>query len=85
MLQYASLVAVGLRPRPADGSVAASLLEALEPDSPESAIGILGDVVGQLFRDARVRSDRVNHRGDGYSIADAAIVEFARWELMPWE
>lgn len=86
MLQHAAAIAAGRsRSRAPGDSVVASLLDALDTPDPEAAIVDLQDVVGQLFRDARVSADRVNARGDGYSIADAAIAEFVQWGLMPWE
>ncbi|MBI5711026.1 MAG: hypothetical protein HZC42_12115 [Candidatus Eisenbacteria bacterium] len=45
----------------------------------------IGDVVGRLFRDARVSADRINARGDPCSIVDSALQEFISWENMPWE
>lgn len=86
MLRYAAtLAAEQFGSGPPAGSTAASLLDAAETPDPEGAIAELGAVVGQLFRDARVSSDRVNVRGDRYSVADAAIIEFMNWDLMPWE
>ena len=86
MLQYAATMAdVQFGSRPPAGSAAASLVDALETPDPEPAIVELSDVVGQLFRDARVSPGRVTARGEGYSIIDAAIVEFVQWDLMSWE
>jgi hypothetical protein len=86
MLRYAAGTAEQrFDSKPPDGSAAASLLEALEMNDPESALADLADVVEGLFRDAKVRHARVSTRGDGYSIVDAAVAEFVQWDLMPWE
>ena len=50
--------------KPPDGSVAASLLDALESTDPDSAAAELGDLVERLFRDAKVGHARINARGD---------------------
>lgn len=85
MLQYAAIVASGMRPRPAAGSAAASLLEAGCTSDPDEAYESVGDVVRRLFLDAEASGDRVNARGNPYSIVDEAIAEFVQWEFMPWE
>jgi len=59
-----------------------------EEDSPEngrSKGGILFAAVDKLFRDAHVRGDRVNSRGDKYSVVDSVVQDFIRWDAMPCE
>jgi hypothetical protein len=51
----------------------------------ENGIEPLLKVTEQLFKDAGVRCERVNSRGNGYSIAKEAVNEFLNWEAMPWE
>lgn len=86
MLQHATGVAYrstrGKAPR---GSVAASFLAASETADPGEIAAELGDVLERLFRDAKVPAERVNARGDPYSIIDSALEEFVAWENMPWE
>jgi hypothetical protein len=67
------------------GSAAAVLLAAFEGGDPEEAEATVSALAGQLLRDAGVRFQRVNHRGQRYSIAEEAASEFTRWEDMPWE
>jgi len=43
------------------------------------------DVVKAFFQDADVEYERVNSRGNGYSIAEESLREFSTWEFMPWE
>ena len=81
MLQYASIVAYEkYGDNPKEGSVGHSLLLASEGNADH-----LLDVVEQLFEDADVEYERVNRRGDTYSIAYSAIHEFVHWHSMPWE
>ncbi len=86
MLQYAAYVAhQRFRQKPAEGSAAASLMDALESADPKAAVDELSDVVEDLFRSAKVKHSRRNSRGDDYSIIDAAVAEFVNWDAMPWE
>jgi hypothetical protein len=86
-LQYAAELA-GEKWRihePPAGSAASILLEARQggdPDQAESAVSVLAE---RLLEDAGVRFKRVNRRGQQYSIADDAAIEFLRWENPPWE
>jgi len=41
--------------------------------------------VEKLFKDAKVKSNRVNSRGQGYSIVESALMEYEHWDHMPWE
>jgi hypothetical protein len=86
MLQYAADRA-NQRSRGAlrEGSVAAALLNATEHEDDDPLAEDLPYLVERLFRDAGVRSSRADRRGDRYSLVDAAIQEFVRWESMPWE
>ena len=89
MLQYAAeLAEQRSRGGPREGSAAAALLNAREHEEDEEdgpLGGDLSELVERLFRDARVKSSRTNRRGEPYSLVDAAIQEFVRWESMPWE
>lgn len=86
ILRYASTIGFeGSSGSPEPGSVAYSLLVAEEAVDLEEARDEIFDVVESLFADAGVAHERVNRRGDPYSIADAAIYEFVHWHDMPWE
>lgn len=85
-LRYASATGLeGSSGSPKPGSVAYSLVVAEEAIDSEEAGNQILDVVEALFADAGVASERVNRRGDPYSIADAAVYEFVHWHEMPWE
>jgi len=86
MLQYAAEQA-GQRSRsgPRHGSVAAALLNASEHEEDGTTGGDLARLVERLFQDAKVKSKRVDRRGERYSVVEAAIQEFVRWKSMPWE
>ncbi len=86
MLQYAVVMAAakGAKERH-EGSLAASLLEASEVSDPSEVEDLIDDAVVQLFKDARVRFERTNARGDTYSLANDSYEEFIHWVDMPWE
>lgn len=85
MLQYAATMACEkYGDEPEEGSAAHWLLVASEAYDPQEAEGLLG-VVKRLFRDAEVEYERVDRRGDGYSVAESIIYEFIHWYDMPWE
>lgn len=71
--------------KPAKGTLAASLFAAVDWGDPDEVTRELSDVVVQLFKDARVPHARTDHRGNGYSIVDSAIDQYAHWHSMPWE
>jgi hypothetical protein len=86
MLQYASERGYQRsRAAPREGSVASVLLSAAEHEDEIGHAGRLTAIVEQLFLDAGVKSSRVSRRGERYSLVDAAIEEFVRWDSMPWE
>ncbi len=86
MLRYAATVAYEQHgEQPEEGSVAYSLLAASETYDPDQTAELIFDVLHQLFKDAKVTSERVNHRGEEYSIIDNIIEEFAHWYDLPWE
>jgi hypothetical protein len=70
---------------PREGSVAAALLNASEHEGDGAPTADLTKLVERLFRDAGVKSGRADRRGERYSVVDAAIQEFVRWDSMPWE
>lgn len=86
MLQYASAIAYEkFGDEPAEGSVAHSLLFALEHGEPDQAQATLSDVVVRLFEDSKVDYRRIAARGDEYNLIDSVIAELFGWESMPWE
>ena len=85
MLQYASIAAYEkYGDNPKEGSVGHSLLLASEGNAPDEDTDLI-EVVEQLFKDADVGYERVNRRGEAYSIAYSAIHEFVHWHSMLWE
>ncbi len=45
----------------------------------------LSPVLQELFRDAGLRWEKTNSKGQKYSVIAASIDEFYRWHDMPWE
>lgn len=43
------------------------------------------DLIDELCREAGMSNQRESSRGESYSIAENAIVEFTAWYNMPWE
>jgi hypothetical protein len=85
MLQYAAEVSIQkFSNEPEEGTAAYCLLEVDEICEPDEA-GDLQDLVAQLFNDADVQYERVNSRGEGYSVAENVIYEYIHWYDMPWE
>jgi hypothetical protein len=84
MLQYTVVMAAAKGDKD-ERSLAASLLEASEASDPSEVEELIHDAVVQLFKDAKVRFERTNARGDKYSLAEDSYVEFIHWFDMPWE
>jgi len=85
MLQYAYAIACEENGEEAeDGSAASILLECEDIVDPEDAPELL-ELVVHLFKDAKVKYKRSNSQGEGYSIAEDAVIEFIHWLDMPWE
>ena len=85
MLQYAASRASESKLREVEGTEAWSLMVASEIVDPDEARDYLEDLLACLFKDARVKANRVSARGTRYSVIEEAIQEFVRWDLMPWE
>ena len=85
MLQYAAAMADSREDEEDEGSLAASLIEATEVSDPSEVEDLIHDAVVQLFKDAKVRFERTNARGDKYSLAEDSYEEFIHWFDMPWE
>ncbi|MGH7828461.1 MAG: hypothetical protein ACREQ7_25175 [Candidatus Binatia bacterium] len=86
MLQYAVAIAAAKSAKERDeGSLAFSLLEASDATDPSEVDDLIHDAVVQLFKDAKVRFERTNSRGDKYSPAEDSYEEFLHWFDMPWE
>lgn len=86
MLQYAVVMAGAKSTKErGEGSLAFSLLEASEVNDPNEVKELIHDAVVQLFKDAKVRFERTNARGDKYSLAEDSYEEFIHWFDMPWE
>jgi len=86
MLRYAAaMAAANGEGEEEEHSLAASLLEAAEVSDPSEVKDLIHDAVVQLFKDAKVRFERTNARGDKYSLAEDSYEEFIHWFDMPWE
>ncbi len=87
MLQFATHLAYNKSKAspPKEGSVAHSLILASEEPYEEEHERDLRKIVESFFREAKVPYEKQNSRGQGYSIAEAAVQEFLHWEDMPWE
>jgi hypothetical protein len=86
MLQYAVAIAAAKSAKEKnEGSLAFSLLEAGEASDPDEVKELIHDAVVQLFKDAKVRFERLNSRGDKYSLPEESYEEFIHWFDMPWE
>jgi hypothetical protein len=86
MLQYAVVMAAAKRAKEKDeGSLAFSLLEAGDVSDPSEVKELIHDAVVRLFKDAKVRFERINARGDKYSLAEDSYEEFVHWFDMSWE
>ena len=86
MLQYAVAIAAAKSAKEKnEGSLAFSLLEAGDVSDPSEVKDLIHDAVVQLFKDAKVRFERTNARGDKYSLAEDSYEEFIHWFDMPWE
>jgi len=83
MLQYALALAEALdEDEVEEGSVALSLINANEMGADEIK-DELHDVAKRLFEDAGATFDRVNKRGEPYSVVDEAYNEFVVWYDYP--
>ncbi len=86
MLHYAAAIAAADQDEEEnEGSLAFCLIEATEASDPSEVEDLIHDAVVQLFKDAKVRFERTNARGERYSIAEEAYAEFIHWYDMPWE
>ena len=86
MLQFAAALAYKqCEGNPEEGSIEDSLLFAAEGIDPEEAMEVLLKPVEKLLRDSKVRAKRTSSRGEQYSVAESAVVEFVNWYNMPWE
>lgn len=86
MLHYAVTIAGAKSAKErSEGSLAFSLLEASEVNDASEVKELIHDAVLQLFKDAGVRFERINARGDKYSLAEDSYEEFIHWFDMPWE
>ena len=85
MLAYASNVAWSSRVADDEDDPAYPLLAASEGMEDEEALRLLKPMLTRLFRDAKVKYERVSSRGERYSILWEATIEFCRWHKHPWQ
>lgn len=84
MLQYAYSLSFDKKRFSTEKGFGDLLLEAIEmgyEDTEEFLTPILCD----FFKDAKVRWNKTNSRGQSYSLISASASEFYRWHDMPWE
>jgi hypothetical protein len=62
-----------------------AIFESAYENDEENGVEPLLKVTEDLFRDAEVRFNRANSKGQGYSIAEETVHQFLNWEAMPWE
>lgn len=80
MIQYAAEITYKKDPE-----LYERLFEFTDYDDYDVANKQLAPYVERLFKDAKVKSKRVNSRGQPYSIVESALMEHERWDYMPWE
>lgn len=85
MLAYASSVASSRRDTDDEDFPAYALSAASGGVDDEEAFRLLKPLMVRLFRDAKVKYERVSSKGERYSILWEATIEFCRWNLYPWE
>lgn len=61
------------------------LLAASQGMDDEEALRVLKPMLTRLFRDAKVKYERVSSRGQRYSILWEATIKFCRWHNYAWE
>ena len=54
-------------------------------EDPDEGMNILIVLIESFFTDAGVQCERINSRGQEYSIAEEAAYQFINWDSMPWE
>lgn len=85
MLAYASRAAWSDDDDLDEGSPAYPFVVASEGVDDEEAFRLLEPMLVRLFKDAKVKYERVSSRGQPYSIIWDAVIEFCRWYNYPWE
>ena len=72
-----------------DGSIAQALLKLDEEPylahEPSDEHEMVFDLVDGLCSEANLMNERESARGEGYSIAETVILEYAAWYNRPWE
>lgn len=85
MLAYAARMARSDSDSRDEDDPASRLLATSEGMEDEEAFRLLKALLVKLFKDAKVKHERVSSDGEGYSIAREATIEFCRWHNDPWE
>jgi hypothetical protein len=85
MLAYASRIAWSRRNLDDETDPGYPLVVAAEGADDEEAFRLLKPMLTRLFRDAKVKHERVSSRGERYSILWEATIEFCRWYNYSWE
>jgi hypothetical protein len=84
MLRYAAEQSIKRSRHHPQAAALADALTALDEGEDPTA-SLVAVAVHQLFRDAGVRAMRHSRGGASYSVVDASLQEFMRWDEMPWE
>lgn len=85
MLQYALEVSHEKEASNAKAKKLSDLFESVFDYYDDNDIDPAIELAEKLLMDAGVNYERMNSRGDSYSIAEEAVREFLVWENMPWK
>ena len=85
MLAYASSIARSSRGFVDENDPEYPLRATSKGADEEEVFRLLQPMLVQLFKDARVKYERVSSRGEEYSILWEATIEFCRWYKHPWQ
>ena len=85
MLAYASRITWSRKNIDDEADPGYPLVVAAEGADDEEAFRLLKPMLTRLFKDAKVKHERVSSRGERYSILWEATIEFCRWNNRPWE
>ena len=80
MIQYAANVAYKK-----NADLYEEVFEMTDYDGYDEGNKNLSSYTEKLFTDAKVKSRRSNSKGQSYSIMESALMEYQRWDNMPWE
>jgi len=85
MLQYAYETSYKKSATSGEARELCEIFEAALETGEEEDFTTIVEFAERIFDDAEVQYERVSRRGDSYSIAEEAAIEFLNWSNMPWE